>query len=156
MVRSAWAVLLIIAGCGGAGASEPAPRRADDDRAALIAAMHRYDELARAIDGHGLADMFTADGSLVNAGQTIATTPPEIEKFLASFVGRVRVEATASTVEQVRIEGDRAYLEGHFAQDAVMLGDDTRVHASGKFTGEWVRAGGTWRIHKLETTPDAP
>lgn len=128
-----------------------------DDRAQLVAGMHRYDELVQAMDSRALADMFTADGSIANAGEVIATGPAAIARFLASFEGKVRVEATGSTIEHVRIDGDRGFIDGHYAQDARLLADDKVVHVSGKLTGEWAReAGGAWRIRKLETTPDPP
>jgi hypothetical protein len=28
--------------------------------------------------------------------------------------------------------------------------------AKDRFTGEWIREGGVWRVRRLETTPDPP
>lgn len=152
-------VVLVLAGCAHAAAPD---RRADepsaaDNPAALVAAMHRYDELVHTMDSQALAAMFAADGQIANAGQVIATGPAPIEAFLRSFEGKVRVEATRSTVEHARIDGDHGWIDGHYAQDARLLPDGKLLHVSGRFTGEWIRApGGPWRIRRLETTPDPP
>ena len=164
MVRAAVIALAVIGCARSAGPDRPAPppahpaggRLGADDPAALVAAMHRYDQLVRAMDSHGLAGLFVADGVIANAGQVIATGPAGIEAFLRSFDGKVRVEATGSTVEHARIEGDRGWIDGRYAQDARLLAEGKLLHVSGRFTGEWVRAGGAWRVRRLETTPDPP
>jgi ketosteroid isomerase-like protein len=146
--------LAIAAAVGCAAAGKPAPTV--DDRAALVAAMHSYDERIRAMDGPGLAALFTADGAIVNQGQTVAQTPAAIAAFLGGFVGKVRVEATASTVEHVRIEGDQGFLDGRYAQDVQLIAEGKPLHVGGRFAGQWRRDGGAWRLARMETTPDAP
>ena len=156
MVRAAVIALVGIGCARSAGPARPADRPGADDPAALVVAMHRYDELVRAMDSHALAGLFVADGVIANAGQVIATGPAGIEAFLRSFDGKVRVEATASTVEHARIDGDRGFIDGRYAQDARLLPEGKLLHVSGRFTGEWVRDGGAWRVRRLETTPDPP
>jgi ketosteroid isomerase-like protein len=158
MVRAAVIALAVIGCARPAGPDRPADRPGGhpgaDDPAALVAAMHRYDELVRTMDSHALAGLFVADGVIANAGQVIATGPAGIEAFLRSFDGKVRVEATGSTVEHARIDGDRGFIDGRYAQDARLLPEGKLLHVSGRFTGEWVRESGVWRIRRLETTPD--
>jgi ketosteroid isomerase-like protein len=159
MARAAVIALAVIACARSAGpgrADPPGGHPGADDPAALVAAMHHYDELVRAMDSHALAGLFVTDGVIANAGQVIATGPAGIEAFLRSFDGKVRVEATGSTVEHARIEGDRGWIDGRYAQDARLVAEDRLLHVSGRFTGEWVRAGGAWRVRRLETTPDPP
>jgi hypothetical protein len=127
MARAAVIALAVIGCARSAGpgrADPPGGHPGADDPAALVAAMHHYDELVRAMDSHALAG---------------------IEAFLRSFDGKVRVEATGSTVEHARIEGDRGWIDGRYAQDARLVAEDRLLHVSGRFTGEWVRAGGAWR-----------
>src|SRR5215468_408822 len=157
MVRAAVIALAVIGCARSAGPGRPSDRTGSpDDPAALVAAMHRYDELVQAMDSHALAGLFVANGVIANAGQVIATGPAQIEAFLRSFDGKVRVEATGSTVEHARIEGDRGWIDGRYAQDARLLPEGKLLHVSGRFTGEWVRDGGEWRVRRLETTPDPP
>jgi len=163
MVHAAVIALVVIGCARSAGPERPAGppggHPGADDPAALVAAMRRYDELVRAMDSHALAGLFVADGVIANAGQVIATGPAGIEAFLRSFDGKVRVEATGSTVEHARIEGDRGWIDGRYAQDAQdarLVAEARLLHVSGRFTGEWVRAGGEWRVRRLETTPDPP
>jgi len=156
MVRAAVIALIVIGCARSAGPDRPADRPGTDDPAALVAAMHHYDELVRAMDSHALAGLFAPDGVIANAGQVIATGPAGIEAFLRSFDGKVRVEATASTVEHARIAGDRGFIDGRYAQDARLLPEVKLLHVSGRFTGDWVREAGVWRVRRLETTPDPP
>jgi hypothetical protein len=103
MLRTAVIVLATI-GCARSAAPDRPSDRAGGppggtgDPAALVVAMHRYDELVQAMDSHALAGLFVADGVIANAGQVIAAGPAGIGAFLRSFDGKVRVEATGSTV----------------------------------------------------------
>jgi ketosteroid isomerase-like protein len=146
-------------GSGGSGAAltavppQPASR---DEHAEVVARLHHYDELLLKMDGQALSAMFTDDGVLSHGGQVVAQTPAAIAALFASFEGKVRVEATASTPEHVEVTGDRATISGHFAQTARFLAEDRLLRASGTFITDWQRApDGVWRLRRFETA-DAP
>jgi len=124
-----------------------------DPKAELVAAMHHYDELVGAMDSKAITGLFTSDGSIANGGQVMATTPADIFGFLASFEGKVRIEATASTVEHVRLDGTHGFVDGTFAQTARIVATDKVVKVSGRFDAEWIREAAGWRLRKMQTTP---
>src|SRR5262245_6955298 len=121
------------------------------------AAMRRYDQLVLAMNAEGIAAMFTADGELIDAGKTIASTPASILAFLQSFDGKVRVEENASSIESVTVTGATAILTGTYQQKALLLSDKREVRVQGKFEVEWSRQpDGQWLVRRMSTRSAQP
>src|SRR5215813_11784227 len=121
------------------------------------AAMRRYDQLVLAMNAEGIAAMFTADGELIDAGKTIASTPASILAFLQSFDGKVRVEENASSIESVTVTGATAILTGTYQQKALLLSDKREIRVQGKFEVEWSRRpDGQWLVRRMSTRSAQP
>jgi len=133
-------------------APDALPASTSDAQEQVKAAMRRYDQLVLAMNADEIAAMYTSDGALVDAGQTIASTPASIHAFLGSFDGKVRVEENVSSIESVTITGSAAVLTGTYQQKALILSDKREIRVQGKFEAEWSRQpDGQWLIRRMST-----
>lgn len=109
-------------------------------------ASNNYDELIEKSDANGIADIYTKDG--------IFTDRAKGRDSIRAFIERskhIQVLEHASTTLNIHIEDGNATQEGVYNQTAVIMGDT--VKTEGKFTTEWTREEGRWRIRKLTTRP---
>ncbi len=146
VVVAAAAALVLGAGCK---RDDGAPTASDKDQ--LIAATRTYDDLVHAMNSAAIAQLFTPDGTIENGGKLMATGPVEIARFLGTFEGKVKVDSTATTVESVHIDGDKALVDGHYEQTVHEIASNQVISVAGTYKAEWVRDGSAWRIHHMRT-----
>ena len=97
-------------------------------------------------DANGIADIYTKDG--------IFTDRARGRDSIRAFIERskhIRVLDHASTTLNIHIEDGNATQDGVYNQVAVINGDT--IKTEGKFTTEWTKEEGRWRIRKLTTRP---
>jgi len=58
----------------------------------------QYDEFVRTMDADAIANLFTDNGEMWNAGTLVQHGPDAIRTFLHSFDGKVRVESQQTTI----------------------------------------------------------
>ena len=145
---AAWlACIILLAGC-----ENPKVKKAETDRAAVEARLHRYEGLMLAMDFPGIAVMFTPDGEMVNPKQPPVRGRATIARFLAGF-SDYKVLSNADTATSTLIDGNTAEQIGTYEQK-VRSPEGKVFDASGRLEIEWVRgATGEWLIFQLATFP---
>jgi uncharacterized protein (TIGR02246 family) len=138
-------VLLPLAGCTTSGIHH-------DDRADIIAAMHRYDDaLLGPVDA--AVAMYAPDGELLLPGMNALHGPDAIRAFLAPLASAVKVESVTTTVDAVEIYGDTAYAWGAYDQKVTPTGKATAKY-HGRIITEWHReANGRWMVRRIMVQP---
>lgn len=112
----------------------------------------RYNRAADAGDGEGFAATFTADGSLVMAGETLCSGEAE----LVAFAGKPRGTVHATTDPVLSVKGDEA------TQECTLLlfrtardGTSVRLENTGRYEDELVRTKDGWRFRRRSVLFDA-
>jgi uncharacterized protein (TIGR02246 family) len=115
-------------------------------------ATEHYAQLVKAMDGNAIANLYTADGESIIAGQPPIHGREAIRNQLESFKG-FSVQSENLTADTIKIDGARAHVTGTYRQRVrVPAGDVIEVH--GAYAADWLREGNDWHIHKLLTTPE--
>lgn len=141
------ACVILLAGC-----ENPKVKKAEIDRGAVEARLHRYEGLMLAMDFPGIAAMFAPEGEMVNPKQPPVRGRATIARFLAGF-SDYKVLANADTATSTLIDGDTAEQIGTY-QQKVRSPEGKVFEAAGRLEIEWVRgATGEWLIFQLATFP---
>jgi uncharacterized protein (TIGR02246 family) len=123
-----------------------------DDRADIIAAMHRYDE---ALLGpvEATVAMYAPNGELLLPGMAALHGPEAIRAFLAPLAAAVKVESVTTTVDAVEVHGNTAYAWGAYDQKVTPTGKATAEY-KGRIITEWQRQpDGRWMVRRIMVQP---
>ncbi len=153
----------LVPGCAGPA---PAPgaeaaRAAAGPQAmpAAAAALQGYAALLRRQDSAAIAQRFTPEGTLVNAGQPAITGREAIRHFLDSFSNYKVLSAEMTVLSARATTGagvERVVQTGRYAQ-SVRAPDGQQLHAGGWFTAQWLRQpSGAWLLERMATSPTPP
>jgi uncharacterized protein (TIGR02246 family) len=122
-----------------------------DAQAQLRQWTEHYAQLVKAMDSNAIANLYTADGESVIAGQPPIRGRDAIRKQLESFSG-YSVQSELLTADTINVDGPRAHVTGTYHQRVrIPAGDVIEVH--GAYAADWLREGNDWHIQKLLTTP---
>lgn len=122
------------------------------DRIEIRELTARYNHAADAGDAEGFAATFTADGSLVMAGEMICSGEAE----LLAFASKPRGTVHATTDPVLTVAGDAAtqvctLLLYRRARD----GTSVQLQNTGRYEDELVRTEDGWRFHRRSVLLDA-
>jgi uncharacterized protein (TIGR02246 family) len=122
-----------------------------DSKMQLRQATDHYAQLVKAMDARAIANLYTAEGESIVAGQPPIRGRDAIRKQLESFIG-FSVQSEVLTADTIDVDGPRAHVTGTYRQRVrVPAGDVIEVH--GAYAADWLREGSDWHIQKLLTTP---
>ncbi|MGA8808562.1 MAG: nuclear transport factor 2 family protein [Thermoanaerobaculia bacterium] len=122
-----------------------------DAEAELRQATEYYARLVKAMDSNAIANLYTADGESIIAGQAPIHGREAIRKQLESFSG-YSVQSERLTADAITLDGPRAHVNGTYRQRVrVPAGDVIEVH--GAYAADWLSEGNHWHLQKLLTTP---
>ena len=116
----------------------------------MTAALAAYNELVLAMAGDRIADTYTADGEMQDAGQPAIIGPEAIKSHLASFAD-FKVLANRLTADSTTVDADTASQRGTYWQ-RVRLPSGETVEVQGLFEAAWLRtAPGQWKLRRMAT-----
>jgi uncharacterized protein (TIGR02246 family) len=122
-----------------------------DAESELRQATEHYAQLVKAMDGNAIANLYTAEGESIIAGQPPIHGREAIRNQLESFKG-FSVQSETLTADTITVDGARAHVTGTYRQRVrVPAGDVIEVH--GAYAADWLRESNDWHIQKLLTTP---
>jgi uncharacterized protein (TIGR02246 family) len=136
------------AAAGPPAASEAAVKEEDEVREAL----QRYARSLKAMDAKAIAAAYTADGEGLTPGAPTLRGPSEIEAHLATFSAYHVLEAEM-LAGATSVAGQTAHQQGTWSQRVTLPSGET-VQAHGRFSADWRRVSGAWKLARLETTPE--
>ncbi|HVU18460.1 MAG TPA: nuclear transport factor 2 family protein [Candidatus Didemnitutus sp.] len=143
---------LLVAGCESPEAPKPAPVSDLSAEKRILSQLTKYEDAIRHMDYDAAADLFIANGKLLNPGRPEIEGRELIRVFLKSFNG-FKVIENSDQANSTVVEGKSAQQSGTYAQTVTIPEGDT-VHVQGKFEAWWVLDyDGEWRLARLETTP---
>jgi len=121
-------------------------------RAAIAAAMQRYQAAARTVNPDSIAAFYASDGILFEPGINPIRGRDSIRAFVASFPG-VRVDSATATPDTIEVWDRAAYLWGSYFERLAFPGQPVSEQ-HGKFVIEWVlEQDGQWLIRRLFRVP---
>ncbi|HEV7668534.1 MAG TPA: nuclear transport factor 2 family protein [Thermoanaerobaculia bacterium] len=122
------------------------------ERAQVEAAVQAY---AAAIRGKAetLANLFAADGELIQPGLDPLVGPEAIRTFLAPFAARVKIEEATMTSRAIDLYGDEAYVWGDYSQTVAVGGEKPAAKFTGRFVAQWHRTAGAWKLRRMLVQP---
>jgi ketosteroid isomerase-like protein len=127
------------------GCAAPA---ADDERAALESAIHRWVTAVNAQDSAVLVETMTADVELTADGRTVAGR----DAVVRALIEAARHARLVATTREIQLSGSTAR---HVATLA-WLRKNGDVHAGGEAVDGWKRVNGHWRLYQRIVTVTAP
>ncbi len=147
---AAWLV-----GSGLATAAEAPPpdpsANAPNERAQVEAAVQSYAAaIHTSVDK--LADLYAADGELLQPGMDPLVGPEAIRAFLTPLIKKVRIEDATMTTQAIDLYGDEAYVWGDYSQ-RVAVGEQPLATFTGRFIAQWHRADGVWKLRRMMVQP---
>ena len=122
-----------------------------DAKNELRQATEHYAQLVKAMDGNAIANLYTADGESIIAGQPPVHGREAIRKQLESFSG-YSVQSEVLTAGTITVDGPRAHVTGTYRQRVRVPAGDV-IEVKGEYAADWLREGSDWHIQKLLTTP---
>jgi uncharacterized protein (TIGR02246 family) len=126
--------------------------RKKQEESQVVASLERYRTLALAADADRVADLFTDQGELSNAGEPPHRGPEQIRSFLKGL-GAYQVRQYDLHATTTQVDGGAATEHGTYAQIVVTLAGNT-VETAGDFDAEWVRQpDGRWLLRRMHTIP---
>ncbi|MEP7010765.1 MAG: nuclear transport factor 2 family protein [Acidobacteriota bacterium] len=139
-------------GYGLASAAEaPPPDPTTEARAQVEAAVQSYAAaIHTSVDK--LADLYAADGELIQPGRDPLVGPDAIRGFLAPLTKKVRIEDATMTTQAIELYGDEAYVWGDYSQ-RVAVGEQPLATFTGRFIAQWHRAEGVWKLRRMMVQP---
>jgi uncharacterized protein (TIGR02246 family) len=115
-------------------------------------ALERYAHSLLAMDARAIAATYTADGEGLTPGAPTLRGPAAIEAHLATFSAYHVLEATM-VPDSTSVAGQTAQQQGTWSQRVTLPSGET-VHVHGRFTADWLRVDGAWKLKRLETIPE--
>lgn len=146
------ALMLVLGSCNAPTNNKAAPVAELSAERRILAQLAKYEDGVRRMDFDDVADLFVANGKVVNPGRPEVEGRELIRVFLKSFSGYKVIENTDHADSTV-VEGKSAQQTGTYAQTVTIPEGDT-VHVKGRFEAWWVLDyDGEWRLARMETTP---
>lgn len=142
----------LMAGVISCTAAPNQPAADGTSRAAVEAAMQRYQVAARTVNADSVSAFYTATATLFEPGIPPIVSRDSIRAFMASFPG-VRVEVATASPDTIEIHGNTALYWGTYFEKLDFPGQPVSEQ-HGKFVAEWVRQGdGSWLIERMYRIP---
>lgn len=131
--------------------------KADDAEAEaeLRRACEKYAKLLVSGQVDELAQLYTADGELLDPGMETLRGREQIRSYLALLRKQYKVEASTLVPDRIEVRGEQASVWGIFTQKAGPQGQKSS-ELRGRFVAEWQKEAAGWRIRRLLVQPGAP
>ena len=151
------AALGLTAGLFGASTAVSAAQEPTHDasKAAITAAMHRYDDALRS-SADDLANLFTEDGELLESGMDSLRGRAAIKGFLAPIMKQATVNSSRTDIDEIEVFGAVALLWGSYRQTVTLQGEPSMT-VTGRLVVEWRRdSHNAWLVRRLIVQPFPP
>jgi uncharacterized protein (TIGR02246 family) len=137
---AAFALAVTIAGCAQDGESTD-----EADAAAIRDASQAMETAILAGDPAAVTSLFTADGAMYPPNEPAVMGSAAIQAWGEGMFSAISVTEANVTVDEVRVSGDWAMSQGHFAM--TVAAGETAMTDTTKYMMLWARQpDGTWRI----------